>query len=510
MSILRDLWYDIIWTTIEQRGVTGVKKKWWMTGLMAGLCLLLSGCLFRSPSDLYEQPAKSAGYEQLNQTISDIKSGLEAEFGTSVENAVIVSGDNTATIQLQDLDGDGQRESAVTFMRLSGVENNIKIYVFRQIGDTYAVSGIVEGDGAALYSVDYVDLNGSGKKELVVNWQVSTGVYQLGAYTLDEVTKPVTIQKEDNTVAVWQSLNAEKRAELLATELLLTKWSGASDGSRGYCLSDLDKDTQAEVAVVRIDASGVGSHVEVYDWMEGALTSKGVVSLSTGIKTLVRLRSNYVGGELYPSALYVSSTLQDGERVVDVLTWQDGQLINSSMDEETGVSREVIIGYTDVNMTDINADMILELPKPSPLPVYASATPSNFYLINWYQYQHSGDSERIMTTYHNVADSWYLEIPDKWKNKITIYKNDTVIGQREVIFAYWQGTEEPPVPFLSIYRFTGTNRTAASTRAGRFVLREEESVIYSAKFYDTKFDCGLDETGLMDRFHIIQSGWEDY
>ena len=161
-------------------------------------------------------------------------------------------------------------------------------------------------------------------------------------------------------------------------------------------------------------------------------------------------------------------------------------------------------------MTDINGDMILELPKPSPLPVYSEIAPSNFYLINWYQYQKNADSGRIMTTYHNVSDGWYLEIPDNWKNKITIYKNDTVIGQREVVFAYWQGTEEPPLPFLSIYRLTGTNRSAASQRAGRFVLREEESVIYSAKFYDMKFDCGLDEGELLNKFHIIQTGWEDY
>ena len=78
-----------------------------------------------------------------------------------------------------------------------------------------------------------------------------------------------------------------------------------------------------------------------------------------------------------------------------------------------------------------------------------------------------------------------------------------------LLFDYWQGTEEPPIPFLSVYRLTGTNRSAASQRAGRFVLREEESVIYSAKFYDVKFDCGLDESELLNKFHIIQTGWED-
>ena len=71
------------------------------------------------------------------------------------------------------------------------------------------------------------------------------------------------------------------------------------------------------------------------------------------------------------------------------------------------------------------------------------------------------------------------------------------------------GGEEPPVPFLSIYRLTGTNRAAASTRAGRFVLREEGSVIYSAKLYDTKFKSGVDETKLMEYFHTIRSNWQD-
>lgn len=485
-----------------------MKKKRLRIAMLAGLFLLLTGCLFRSPSDLYSQPERSVGFEQLNRAITDIKNGLETEFGTSVENAVIVSGDHTATIQLQDLDGDGERESALTFLRLSGVENAIKIYIFRQNGDRYEVSGLVEGDGNALYSVDYVDLNGTGVKELVVNWQVSAGVYRLGAYTLDELTEPVAIEEQTNPVRIWQSLNAEQRANLLATELLLTSWSGASDGTSGYSLADIDQDTLAEVAVVRIDSSGMGSHVELYDWNDGTMKSRGIAGLSAGIKSLARLRANYVGGELHPSALYVSSTLLDGERVVDVLAYQKDQLVNLSMDPETGVSRDVITGYTDVNMADINGDMILELPMPSPLPNYNETAPNNFYLINWYQYQENGTSKRIMTTYHNVADGWYLEIPDSWKNKITIYKNDSIIGQREVIFAYWRGAEEAPVPFLSIYRLTGTNRSAASARGGRFVLREEDSTIYSARLYDTVFNTGLDENSLLQRFHTIQSSWE--
>ena len=56
-------------------------------------------------------------------------------------------------------------------------------------------------------------------------------------------------------------------------------------------------------------------------------------------------------------------------------------------------------------------------------------------------------------------------------------------------------------------RLTGLNRAARSTREGRFVLREEENVIYSAAFYDSDWDCGLDETSLLEYFRTIQADW---
>ena len=127
------------------------------------MALLLTGCLFRPPDELYRRPERSAGYDQLAAAIRSVKTGLEGQFGVGCEDAVIVSGDNTASIQLQDLDGDGQRESAVAFIRVPGVEKSLKIYIFTAVDGDYQVRGLVEGDGSAIYSVDYVDLNGAGE-----------------------------------------------------------------------------------------------------------------------------------------------------------------------------------------------------------------------------------------------------------------------------------------------------------------------------------------------------------
>ena len=163
-------------------------KKYWLSGALLLLLLLtLSGCFFREPEDLYQSPEQSADYLSLTQTIRNVKDSLAQEYGVEVEDVSVMSGDNTALIQLQDLDRDGERETAVTFFRVSEAEKPLKIYFFtRTAEDTYTVSAMVEGNGTAIYRVDYVDLNGSGCKEVVVSWQMSTGVYLLGAYSLEE------------------------------------------------------------------------------------------------------------------------------------------------------------------------------------------------------------------------------------------------------------------------------------------------------------------------------------
>lgn len=493
-----------------------MSRKWVRLLLPAAMLLLLSGCLFRPPDELYKRPEKSAGYDQLVAAIQEVRSGLENEFNVRCEDAVIVSGDNTAAIQLQDMDGDGQRESAVAFFRVPGVEKSLKIYVFTQMGEDYQVTGIVEGDGAAIYSVDYVDLNGSGNKELVVNWQVSAGVYQLGAYTLDELSVPV-----DGTGAETEGTGhayAADRTSLLATEMLLTGCSAASDGSgsysSGYRLLDINQDTRTEIAVVRINSAGMDSQVEVYGWKDGQLQSIGSVDLSAGVAALNRVRANYLSGEYSHPALYVSCTLTDGSRTTDVLAYQgvngkeQKQLVNLSLDPKTGVSRNRIRGYTEVSPADINADMVLELPSPSLLPSHGDTPSSNFWLIDWSQYDETGQCNHVMTTYHNVSDGWYLEIPDSWIGQITISRNDMLSGQRQVIFSLWQGEDEAPVPFLSIYRLTGSNRVSRAEEEGRFTLREEGEVIYAAKLYDCEWNCGLTANDLlMKNFQTIQTSW---
>ena len=112
----------------------------------------------------------------------------------------------------------------------------------------------------------------------------------------------------------------------------------------------------------------------------------------------------------------------------------------------------------------------------------------------------------MLTTYPNVNDGWYLEIPESWRDQITLSRNDQVTGRREVIFSHWRGEAQEPQAFLSIYRLS-SGRNLDDGEDGWIVLREEENVTYAARFHTGGWNCGLDEMDLLERFSTIQASW---
>ena len=464
-------------------------------GWIALLLVSLTGCLFGLAEDLYRLPEGSPGYEDLTQRINEVRSALEREYSAVVEYAQIYSGEHISTVQLQDLDGDGQRETAVTFFRLPGAERPLRIFFFTlQPDESYRVTAALEGDGAAINAVDYVDLNGEGLKEVVVSWQVSSGVYQLGVYSLDErMTHRGQSGLDGPAVPPLSSL--------LGTELLSTNYSD-------YKLIDLDEDTQTEVAVVRLDQAGENSTLDLYGWGDDGLGRQSSARLSNGITALRRVRTGYVAGELPTPAIYVTSDLIDGAQAVDILAWRGNEVRNVVLDADTGVSRERLRLPEGVDLTDINGDAVLEIPHLRALPSYGENA-GDFWLTDWEQYDRYAECSSVCTTYHNIADGWYLEIPDHWRNRLTISRNDVTSGQRAVIFSLWNDAETEPTRFLVLYKLTGVNRATRATTGDRFILWEDANTIYSAAFYASGWDCGLDEAGVRERFHLILPSWSN-
>ena len=184
------------------------KKILLLTGLL--LVLFLTGCSFKSGEDLYALPQASAEYDSLQTCLQSIlKEGLEY--------SAPLTGSNTQSVQLVDLDNDGQDE-AIAFFRDSSVDSqSLKIYVFRKSDEnTYAPALIIEGNGTAINSAVSCQLEGGKQSmcELLISWQLSTTVYSLSAYSLNNYSLSEMMSSSTYTKYAVDDLNQDGNEEI--------------------------------------------------------------------------------------------------------------------------------------------------------------------------------------------------------------------------------------------------------------------------------------------------------
>lgn len=440
-----------------------------------GMLFMLSGCFFKTADELYALPELPENYQQLQIKLDEVMEELDAEY------AAPLTGSNTATVQLQDLDGDGEAESTVAFFRVNSAEGPLRIFIFRQRGDgTYSVAYTLQGDGNAIESISYVDLDGDGRKEILVSWQISTRVHTLTAYQLGLTD---------------------------AIELIHLAYSDS------YTLFDLDRDNQQELLVLQLDDTGENTdRVEYYNLVSGQMILAATAPMSRGVDSIATsgVRTGYLKDNI--PALYVDVVCGEAA-VTDIFALRNDVFTNITLNTESGVSGETMRYYTDVSVQDINRDGIIELPRPVAVTEYQSSQfQSNFWLIYWRQFDIDGNAYTVQINYHNLIDGWYLNIPENWAGQITLSRDDSRSswGERTLVFSRWSGDagEEPQV-FLKIHRLTGSNRVTRSRLNNRFVLAQEDDVIYAAEFIDIGWNSGLNEENLGDYFSLIRKEWSN-
>lgn len=439
-----------------------------LTALMA---ICASGCLFKPAENLFALPILPEEYSDLQATIQTTIDELGAEYAT------INSGDHTSTVQLLDLDSDGLQETAAVFLRVTdAVEKPMRVCLYRRNSEgDYKAIHMLEGDGVSINSIAYEDLSGNGVKELIVSWQMSSRVYILSAY----------------------QLTSEGVEVLLSTTY-----------NEGYLVANMDGEGGKELLVFQRNSAGEdGNWAEYYRYQDGTMTMAASARLSNNLQDVRTAQlSRLADGS---RGVYVTSATENG-LLTDILVLTADGLKNVTRDPESGISQATSRTYTDVGVKDINGDGVLEIPLAVPAAGLEEGTLSPYYIIYWRQFDQTGAAAVSCASYHSTSDGWYLMIPNGWLGKITVNRNDSLStrGERSVIF-YYTETEEGrgPVPFLTIYRLTGSNRASRAKQPGRFILRSDATTIYAAAFHESGWDSGISQEELTQRFYLITAEW---
>ena len=444
-------------------------RKYLRLALLGGLIsLLLTGCMLSySVEELYVLPKLPEEYQTLSEQIAAILAG-------GAEYAAPTAGNNLQSVQLVDLDGDGEEE-AVAFFRSNSEEKPLKIYIFRASDEAYQQTSIIEGSGTSIQSIRYVDMDGDGVKEILVSWRVSAEVQALELYSLRDLAAPLVS-------------TAYTRCET----------------------ADLDDDGFLELVVVRSDGSETGgSAADYYDWdAEGqSLQLRSTAKLSMTVAELQWMQTGALAGG--GAAMFLTGVVTGGEEtartVTDILTDQQGELTNIVRSGSTGVSTE-IFRHLNLQPTDVDGDGAMDVPMPAQLPGTTEEEP--YWKIYWRSYNADGSPAREIITYHNQADSWYLLIPEEWDTHFTVRQANASAAEHSTIF-YSVSGGQPDKELLTICTLTGSDREVQASRGGWVMLRRQAGSIYTLALTEaySEWRWYEDQDSLRGRVNGISAQW---
>ena len=415
------------------------------------LLLLLAGCAADHETERYfalPEPVKE--YKSL-QTL------LEQELSSGYEYAPPLGGEHRQTICMRDLDGDGEEEATVFLRSLSTGMAEARIY--RRDKGNYVRVLTLPGEGGAVETADFADLDGDGDEELIT-------VYRSGA--------------ELGLLQVCR----------------LSGWGGAvmlTAKCSDFLTQDMDGDGQDDLSAITLSGSSPG--VTVYTFPKGSETLSYEAPLSQGIERCVRCRCCTLEGNA--PAVLVESFLESGELVSDLFAMAEDYLFNITLDAN-GVSRTKR-SYA-VYAADIDNDHFLEVPMPSSL--FSQSFTDHYRSLSWMGFSRYGQSQIKLQTYHCYSDGWYLVLPPLWSDSLTVRRSDEVAGERSVILSDLNRSTGEITDKLIIYTLSGENRQERAQLPGRFILSEEDSVVYAARILTE-----LTEEQVRESFHLIYTDW---
>ena len=429
------------------------------------LCLLmltvspLTGCTMRTVDEMYRLPQRS-------ETDNHLQSAIDNAM-TELNYAAPIAGENQQTVQMADLNGDGE----VEYIVFARDPNNkaLRILIFERVDENIQLISVIESHGSAFEQVEYVDMDLKPGLEMVVGRQVSDQVRRsLSVYTFSGST-PEQLLTANYLKFLTCDLNGNHKAELMVIQ------PGETDADRGV--------------------------VTLYSCGEGGLERSREVLLSAAADSVRRIMTSRL--ESGESAVYVASSLDESTVITDILTIREEVFTNISLSRESGTSVQTLRNYY-VYADDIDSDGVLELPNLITMqPIRNSTSAEQQYLIRWYAMDISGAGHTKRHTFHNYVGGWYLELEDGWAERISVVQAGGTFW-----FYVWDVYFEKAELAFSVHVLSGTNREEESELDNRFVLHRTDSVIYAARLESGAANYQITQEDLTPCFHLIHQAWK--
>lgn len=421
--------------------------------------VLLAGCSVRTAEDMYAPPKRSEDYNNLQSAIDKAMEGMDY--------CAPLAGDHQQTVQMADLNGDGDHEF---LLFAKGSEDRpLRILIFHNMNGNYILADTIESNGTAFEQVEYVQMDGKGGVEIVVGCQIND--------------------------LVLRAVNVYTFSDGQAEQLLSSSYTR-------FLTVDMDNNGRSELFILRPGLTDADNGVaEFFGITKGVVERSNEVSMSRPSDKLKRV----ISGKLYGGqpAVYAASAVGESEIVTDVYAVNDGRLTNVTFSNESGTSMQTVRNYY-VYANDIDNDGVVELPDLiSMAQIDELGHMEKQELIRWYAMKASGEEVEKVYTYHNFISGWYLQLESRWAPILSVQYSGNSYE-----FSLWDEAQNSTEKIFTVFLLTGQNREEQSIKDGRFVLYKTDAVIYAAALESSAAALGITPEDLIERFHLIRQEWK--
>lgn len=440
--------------------------------LLLALLLGLTGCSGLSAEELYQLPEASKDYYDLQAAINELlDQGLSYQAPTS--------GARQEPVQLTDLDGDGEDE-AVAFFRTGSGE--VTVYVLDKIEGVYTPAAVIDGAGLTVVSVEYADLFGEGKLEIILTCQVSQ--------------------------SVTQALQVYRFGENGAVNVLTA-------GCSQYSLADLDGDNNPELFCITGNGAEDTATVAYYDGQEEELRYGESQRLSFPYDSIRRAKKGTLSDGA--GAMLVSGVTGEGMLVTDIFV-DDGGMLRQVSPKRDVLSSASVDGVSYAYPADVNHDGTIEVAVAEVLPS-APIDSALYFALRWYAIDSVGRCEEQTLTYQNYDENWYFEFPEYWDGAVTVRPEHISEAVNAVHYyrildkgretGYFEiGDDKTTQRILTIYTLRGSSRQSYAEEHQLSVLYSDSEISYAAELNDDAhaWEGTITLAQVSERFHRLRPG----
>ena len=344
-------------------------KKWIL--LFLCICLLLTGsaCSMSEVSidELMRPPQLSQSRQQVQSTVSRL-------LGSTVQLVSPAGGEHRSSINLADLNGDGQNEAICFFVESDS--KLISVLLLAKQGEKWQEAGRLKGDATAVDKLEIADLDDDGTAELIVGWSYLAG--------------------SDRTLEVLR--NSEGKLSSLYRER--------------YSQFEIIEGTLP--CIVSVDLGGDAASLLGYKGHKISALSTTPLDPRITAFTAITVAETSAGRP----AVYLDTQLEDQSYHTEILAINEtGYLENRLFTDGTGgISRPL-----NIRCSDIDGDGIPEVPYCAAMEQGEGAS----YYTYWSKFNGTELLEPL-TTFTGTADGFYFVYPEDWIDSVFVRQNTDI------------------------------------------------------------------------------------